>query len=89
LGIKVAWNWDTEIFAYFKHRATNAYVEGLNSVIRKTYRLGRGYSFDIHGLRQAFMSSCCAEWQELLRNPICAIWSSHHLHFDCAWMQAG
>lgn len=35
-----------EIFAYFDHRITNAYTESLNSLIRVTNRLGRGYSFE-------------------------------------------
>ncbi|MEC0206437.1 ISL3 family transposase [Paenibacillus lautus] len=39
-------NWESEIFAYFDHRITNAYTESLNSLIRLTNRLGRGYSFE-------------------------------------------
>ncbi|MEK4356305.1 transposase [Paenibacillus sp. FSL M7-1455] len=39
-------NWEREIFAYFDHRITNAYTESLNSFIRVTNRLGRGYSFE-------------------------------------------
>ncbi|MEI0738698.1 transposase [Paenibacillus sp. JTLBN-2024] len=39
-------NWEREIFAYFDHRITNAYTESLNSFIRVTNRLGRGYSLE-------------------------------------------
>lgn len=42
-----ATNWHDEIFAYFDHRVTNAYTESLNSVIKLTNRIGRGYSFDV------------------------------------------
>lgn len=37
-------NWNTEIFAYFDHRVTNAYTESLNNLTRLTNRIGRGYS---------------------------------------------
>jgi transposase len=39
-------NWNTEIFAYFDHRVTNAYTESLNNLTRLTNRIGRGYSFE-------------------------------------------
>lgn len=39
-------NWQTEILNYFDHRATNAYTESLNNLIRSTNRIGRGYSFE-------------------------------------------
>src|SRR5262249_54575508 len=40
-------NWEHEIFAYFSHhRATNAYTESLNSVVKLAARIGRGYSFE-------------------------------------------
>ncbi|MBN1890108.1 MAG: ISL3 family transposase [Thermoflexales bacterium] len=39
-------NWETEIFAYFDHRVTNAYTESLNNITRLIYRVGRGYSFE-------------------------------------------
>lgn len=42
-----AWrSWRTEILAYFDQRATNAYTESLNNLIRSTNRSGRGYSFE-------------------------------------------
>ena len=42
-----AWrNWRDEILAYFDCRATNAYTESLNNLIRATNRVGRGYSFE-------------------------------------------
>jgi len=44
--LKAISNWNNEVFAYFDHRATNAYTEALNSLIRVIDRLGRGYSFD-------------------------------------------
>jgi transposase len=43
---KAMMNWESEIFAYFDHRITNAYTETLNSLIRVINRLGRGYSFE-------------------------------------------
>lgn len=53
-------NWKEEIFNYYDHKATNAYTESLNSVIRHVDRIGRGYSFDVlrtkilysHGIRK-------------------------------------
>jgi transposase len=44
--IRAVDNWKPEIFAYFDHKKTNAYTEGMNSVIRNVDRPGRGYSFD-------------------------------------------
>jgi transposase len=38
-------HWENEVFAYFDHPITNAYTESLNSLIRLTNRVGRGYSF--------------------------------------------
>lgn len=40
-------NWEEEIFNYYEHKATNAYTESLNSIIRHVDRIGRGYSFDV------------------------------------------
>lgn len=39
-------NWNNEVFAYFDHRTTNAYIEALNSLKRIIDRIRRGYSFD-------------------------------------------
>ncbi|WP_203363037.1 ISL3 family transposase [Bacillus sp. REN10] len=41
-------NWEEEFFAYFDSpkKLTNAYTEGLNSLIRHCNRMGRGYSFE-------------------------------------------
>lgn len=44
--LTTAWyHWEREILAYFDHPITNAYTESLNSLIRATDRVGRGYSF--------------------------------------------
>lgn len=40
-------NWDKEIFNYFRFRVTNAFTEGLNGLIKRISRAGRGYTFDI------------------------------------------
>ncbi|MDF0543316.1 ISL3 family transposase [Sphingobium sp. H39-3-25] len=40
-------NWGPEIFNYFDHRFTNAYVERLNGMIADANRLGRGYSYRV------------------------------------------
>jgi transposase len=40
-------NWENEIAAYFTHRATNAYTEALNGLVKIANRTGRGYSFDV------------------------------------------
>lgn len=39
-------NWRPWILAYFAHRYTNAYTEGLNGLAKMANRNGRGYSFD-------------------------------------------
>lgn len=39
-------NWRPYILAYFAHRYTNAYTEGLNGLAKMANRNGRGYSFD-------------------------------------------
>lgn len=38
-------NWREHIFNYFDVRATNAYTESLNGMLKEIYRNGRGYSF--------------------------------------------
>ena len=38
-------NWHDPIFNYFDVRATNAYTESLNGMLKQIYRNGRGYSF--------------------------------------------
>lgn len=38
-------NWHEYIFNYFDYRATNAYTESLNGMLKQIYRNGRGYSF--------------------------------------------
>lgn len=38
-------NWKEAIFNYFDYRATNAYTESLNGMLKQIYRNGRGYSF--------------------------------------------
>jgi hypothetical protein len=40
-------NWETEIFAYFDHRITNAFTESLNGLARVADRMGRRYSFKV------------------------------------------
>lgn len=40
-------NWQPEVAAYFTHRATNAYTEALNGLVKIANRTGRGYSFDV------------------------------------------
>ena len=45
---ETAWrNCREEILAYFDCRATNAYTESLNNLIRTTNRVGRRYSFEV------------------------------------------
>lgn len=39
-------NWETPIFAYWDHRATNALTEALDGVAKLMQRQGRGYSFE-------------------------------------------
>lgn len=39
-------NWRPEILSYFDHRATNAFIESMNNLIRLMNRIGRGYSFE-------------------------------------------
>lgn len=59
--INAVGNWSDPIFAYFRHRVTNAYTEALNGLIKVTNRVGRGYSFDVlrarmlgrHGAKEA------------------------------------
>jgi transposase len=46
--ILTAWkNWEPYILAYFDQQVTNAFTESLNSLIRVTNRMGRGYSFEV------------------------------------------
>jgi transposase len=40
-------NWSNEIFTYWDYKFTNAFTEGLNSVIRRVYDSGEGYSFEV------------------------------------------
>ncbi len=46
--VLTAWkHWQGEILAYFAHPVTNGYTESLNSLIRATDRMDRGYSFEV------------------------------------------
>lgn len=56
--LKAVGNWREEIFAYFDHpnRITNAFTESLNSLIRITNRMGRGYSFEVLRAKILFSS---------------------------------
>ncbi len=54
-------NWETEVFAYFDHRITNAYTESLNSLIRVMNRLGRGYSFEALRAKMLFTEGLVKE----------------------------
>jgi len=40
-------NWRDPIFNYFDNRATNAYTEAMNGLVKIANRAGRGYSFDV------------------------------------------
>lgn len=40
-------NWKRDIFTYFEHPFTNAYVEGVNRLLDDLQRAGRGYTFDV------------------------------------------
>lgn len=40
-------NWGPEIFNYFDHRYTSAYIERLNGMIDDANRIGRGYSYRV------------------------------------------
>lgn len=39
-------NWRKEILAFFTHRVTNAYTEGLNGLAKMANRHGRGHAFE-------------------------------------------
>lgn len=39
-------NWRKEILAFFTHRVTNAYTEGLNGLAKMANRQGRGHAFE-------------------------------------------
>ncbi len=59
-------NWEPEIMAYFRHQITNAYTESLNSLIRVTNRMGRGYSFEALGVVHPLSASTCRSALRLL-----------------------
>jgi transposase len=40
-------NWGPQIFNYFDHRYTNAYIERLNGMVDDANRIGRGYSYRV------------------------------------------
>lgn len=40
-------NWGPQIFNYFDHRYTNAYVERLNGMVDDANNIGRGYSYRV------------------------------------------
>ena len=64
-------NWKEEIFAYFEHsdRITNAYTESLNSLIRITNRMGRGYSFDVLRAKMLFSSMITGKDKKIIKYP--------------------
>ncbi len=44
--VKAIDNWYDDVFAYFDHPSTNAYIESLNNLMSVVNRVGRGYSFE-------------------------------------------
>nr|WP_232832403.1 ISL3 family transposase [Photorhabdus sp. CRCIA-P01] len=44
--VKAMDNWYDDVFAYFDHPSTNAYIESLNNLMSVVNRVGRGYSFE-------------------------------------------
>ena len=74
-------NWKEEIFNYFDHKATNAYTESLNSVIRYVDRIGRGYSFDV--LRTKILYS------QGIRKPCKPKYDNSLKHFDNMFLNQG
>lgn len=64
-------NWDTEIFAYWDNRVTNAFTEAVNGVLKMANRLGRGYSFDVIRARILYRKPVGEEPETLLQCSSC------------------
>ena len=49
-------NWWGDIFSYFDndHKLTNAFTEGMNSMIKAMQHIGRGYTFDVLRARMLY-----------------------------------
>jgi hypothetical protein len=47
-------SWWTEIFNYYDHPVSNAYIESINNLAKGMNRMGRGYSFDVIRARLLF-----------------------------------
>lgn len=62
-------NWQTEIFAYFDYRLTNAYTESLNSLVRSVDRAGRGLSFKTLWAKMLFSAGLHRQYRPKYQRP--------------------
>lgn len=62
-------NWQTEIFAYFDYRLTNAYTESLNSLVRSVDRAGRGLSFKTLWAKMLFSAGLHRQYRPKYQKP--------------------
>ncbi len=62
-------NWQTEIFAYFDYRLTNAYTESLNSLVRSVDRAGRGLSFKTLWAKMLFSAGLHRQYRPRYQRP--------------------
>jgi len=62
-------NWQTEIFAYFDYRLTNAYTESLNSLVRSADRAGRGLSFKTLWAKRLFSAGLHRQYRPKYQKP--------------------
>ncbi|WP_066721588.1 MULTISPECIES: ISL3 family transposase [Hyphomicrobiales] len=67
--LSIVKNWRPEILAYFDHRFTNGFTEGVNAAIRQIDRQGRGYSFDVLRARLLYKEVTVKGRSSIRRKP--------------------
>lgn len=67
--LSIVKNWRREILAYFDHRFTNGFTEGVNAAIRQIDRQGRGYSFEVLRARLLYKEVTTKGRSSIRRKP--------------------
>ncbi|TMC16942.1 MAG: ISL3 family transposase, partial [Chloroflexi bacterium] len=62
-------NWQTEIFAYFDYKLTNAYTESLNALVRSVDRAGKGLTFKTLWAKMLFCAGLHRQYRPKYRHP--------------------
>ena len=62
-------NWQTEIFAYFDYKLTNAYTESLDALVRSVDRAGKGLRFKTLWAKMLFSAGLHRQYRPKYQRP--------------------